>query len=36
VPFVPLGQFIQPTAFRRNVQGIVNAPVPYFWGVSKS
>ncbi|MEI6161422.1 MAG: ABC transporter substrate-binding protein [Roseococcus sp.] len=35
VPFVPLGQFIQPTAFRRNVQGIVNAPVPYFWGVSK-
>lgn len=36
VPFVPLGQFIQPTAFRRNVQGIVNAPVPYFWGISKS
>lgn len=36
VPFVPLGQFIQPTAFRRNVQGIANAPVPFFWGVSKS
>ncbi len=35
VPFVPLGQMIQPTAFRRNVQGIVNAPVPFFWGVSK-
>ena len=35
VPFVPLGQFIQPTAFRRNIQGIANAPVPYFWGVSK-
>lgn len=35
VPFVPLGQFIQPTAFRRNVQGIINAPVPFFWGVSK-
>lgn len=36
VPFVPLGQIIQPTAFRRNVQGIVNAPVPFFWGVSKT
>jgi peptide/nickel transport system substrate-binding protein len=36
VPFVPLGQFQQPTAFRRNVQGIAKAPVPFFWGVSKS
>jgi len=36
VPFVPLGQFVQPTAFRRSVQGIVNAPVPFFWGVSKA
>jgi peptide/nickel transport system substrate-binding protein len=35
VPFVPLGQFVQPTAFRRNVQGITTAPVPFFWGVSK-
>jgi len=35
VPFVPLGQFVQPTAFRRNVQGIAAAPVPFFWGVSK-
>ncbi|MFN7000870.1 MAG: riboflavin kinase, partial [Elioraea tepidiphila] len=36
VPFVPLGQFQQPTAFRRTVQGIAKAPVPFFWGVSKS
>ena len=35
VPFVPLGQFVQPTAFRRSVQGIAAAPVPFFWGVSK-
>ncbi len=36
VPFVPLGQMKQPTAYRRNVQGIVNAPVPFFWGVHKA
>jgi peptide/nickel transport system substrate-binding protein len=35
VPFVPLGQMQQPTAFRRNVQGVVNAPVPFFWDVRK-
>jgi peptide/nickel transport system substrate-binding protein len=35
VPFVPLGQYVQPTAFRRSVQGIASAPVPFFWGVSK-
>jgi peptide/nickel transport system substrate-binding protein len=35
VPFVPLGQMQQPTAFRRGVQGILTAPVPFFWGVSK-
>ena len=36
VPFVPLGQMKQPTAYRRNVQGIINAPVPFFWGVHKT
>ncbi len=36
VPFVPLGQIQQPTAYRRNVQGIARAPVPFFWDVSKS
>lgn len=36
VPFVPLGQMKQPTAYRRNVQGIVNSPVPFFWGVHKA
>jgi peptide/nickel transport system substrate-binding protein len=35
VPFVPLGQIQQPTAFRRNVTGIAKAPVPFFWGVSR-
>jgi peptide/nickel transport system substrate-binding protein len=36
LPFVPLGQIRQPTAFRRIIQGIAHAPVPFFWGVSKS
>ncbi len=36
VPFVPLGQMKPPTAYRRNVQGIFNATVPFFWGVSKA
>ena len=36
VPFVPLGQMKQPTAYRRNVQGIINAPVPFFWVVHKT
>ena len=36
VPFVPLGQFQQPTAYRSTVRGIAKAPVPFFWGVSKS
>ena len=36
VPFVPLGQIQQPTAFRRNVSGIAKAPVPFFWGVTRS
>lgn len=36
VPFVPLGQILVPTAFRRNVQGIINAPVPFFWNVRKA
>jgi peptide/nickel transport system substrate-binding protein len=35
VPFVPLGQIQQPTAYRRNVSGIARAPMPFFWGVSR-
>lgn len=36
VPFVPLGQMKQPTAYRRNVEGIISAPVPFFWDVRKT
>jgi peptide/nickel transport system substrate-binding protein len=36
VPFMPLGQVFQPTAFRSNVSGIVKAAIPLFWGVRKT
>jgi len=35
VPYVTVGQFQQPTAFRRNVSGIIISPVPFFWNVDK-
>ena len=36
VPFVPLGQFSQPTAYRSSVRGIVPAPSPFFWNLAKA
>lgn len=32
VPFYPLGQYIQPTAFRNNITGILDG-IPVFWNV---
>lgn len=36
VPYVPLGQFQQPTAIRRSVTNLVSASVPLFWGLRKA
>ena len=36
VPFMPLGQVFQPTAFRKNVTDIVKCAIPLFWGVKKA
>lgn len=36
VPFMPLGQVFQPTAFRSNVTDIVKAAIPLFWEVKKT
>ncbi len=36
VPYVPLGQFQQPTAFRKTVTGLVAASAPFFWGLRKA
>jgi peptide/nickel transport system substrate-binding protein len=33
VPYVPWGEWVQPTAFRKNVQGVVRFAAPVFWNV---
>lgn len=35
VPYVTTGMFQQPTAYRRNVTGVLISPVPFFWNVDK-
>jgi peptide/nickel transport system substrate-binding protein len=34
--YAPLGFFLQYQAWRKNVTGIVQGPLPFFWGVSKT
>ncbi|MDK4717897.1 ABC transporter substrate-binding protein [Rhizobium sp. CNPSo 3968] len=36
VPYVPLGQRSQITAYRKNISGIVKSPAPLFWNVKKN
>jgi peptide/nickel transport system substrate-binding protein len=36
VPFVPLGQYLPPSAYRSNLAGILKGAVPVFWNVNKS
>ncbi|MDB5381956.1 MAG: Peptide/nickel transport system substrate-binding protein [Rhodospirillales bacterium] len=35
VPFIPLGQYLPPTAYRRNITGLLKGAVPVFWNVDK-
>jgi peptide/nickel transport system substrate-binding protein len=35
VPYIPTGQFVIPTAYRKNLQGIIIAPVVFLWNVEK-
>ncbi|MBI3453449.1 MAG: ABC transporter substrate-binding protein, partial [Rhodospirillales bacterium] len=35
VPFIPTAQFILPTAFRKNIEGVIIAPVTFLWNVEK-
>ena len=35
IPYVPTGQFVVPTAYRRNLDGIIIAPVVFLWNVEK-
>lgn len=36
VPYVPLGQYVQPTAYRSSVSGILQGPAMLPWNVSKA
>ena len=36
VPYIPVGQWSLPTAYRATVTGILRSPYPTFWNVSKS
>ena len=36
VVFAPLGFYLVYQAWRKNVSGIVQGPLPFFWGVSKT
>lgn len=33
VPYIPTGQYYQPTAWRENVSGVLETPVPFFWNI---
>ena len=35
VPYVNFGQWYQPVAFRANLEGVLNSPVPFFWNIEK-
>ena len=35
LPYIPLGQMFQPTAFRSDIKDIVKAMFPLFWGVRR-
>jgi peptide/nickel transport system substrate-binding protein len=36
VPFIPLGQYLPPAAWRSNLKGLLKGPVPVFWNVEKT
>ncbi len=35
VPYVPTGQFIIPSAYRKNLKGVIVAPVAFLWNIEK-
>src|SRR5262249_48221616 len=36
VVYVPLGMYLRYFAWRKNVSGIAQGPLPFFWGVDKT
>ncbi len=35
VPYIPIGQFAIPTAYRNNLSGLISSPVLEMWNVEK-
>jgi peptide/nickel transport system substrate-binding protein len=35
VPIIPLGQFTVPGAYRNNIRGLLQVPIPVMWNVEK-
>ena len=35
VPFIPMGQYLPPAAYRTNLRGVLKGAVPVFWNVEK-
>ena len=36
VPYVPTGMYYQPTAFRRNLTGMLKGQPPLFWNIRRA
>jgi peptide/nickel transport system substrate-binding protein len=36
VPYVPTGQFVARTAYRKNIKGVISAPAIFMWNVEKT
>ena len=36
VPYIPLGQYLPPAAYRKNLSGLLKGAVPVFWNVTKA
>ena len=36
VPYVPTGQFVTKTAYRKSVKGVISAPAIFMWNVEKT
>lgn len=36
VPYVQYGQWFPPVAYRSNLSGVIDSPVPFFWNIEKN
>jgi peptide/nickel transport system substrate-binding protein len=36
VPYIPIGQWTQKTAYRKNIKGYISAPAIFMWNIEKT